>query len=86
MPLNENEQRLAPEFDRAIRLRDEGEPDKAVAVLIELIARLGPDDKRLRAHSFMQLGHTTDGNVAIPSEKPRSVRPRTLLRVWSLHR
>ena len=48
---------LASEFDRATRLRDEGKLDEAIAVLNDLVAKLAPGERRLRAHSFMQLGY-----------------------------
>lgn len=57
MTLNENEKRLAPEFERATSLRDEGNFDGAVEALRTLLGRLEAEDTRLTAHAFMQLGY-----------------------------
>lgn len=57
MALTEHEALLAPMFDRAMELRDQGQLDDAIKLLDELVERLGPDDKHLSAHSHIQVGH-----------------------------
>jgi hypothetical protein len=52
-----NEDRLAPEFDRAMGMRDNGELAAALEFLRSLIERLNPDDQRLLTHSHLQCGH-----------------------------
>jgi predicted Zn-dependent protease len=47
-------------FDEAMRLRDTGAYSEASRVLRELIASLPPDERRLRMHSHLQLGHIAE--------------------------
>ena len=57
MTLTENERLHSPTFDRAMELRDSGQPDEAIELLEHLLQQLRPDDKRLSAHSHRQVGH-----------------------------
>jgi len=55
--LNDHETELAPEFEKATALRDQGELGLAIDTLRALIDRLRPEDTRLTAHAYMQLGN-----------------------------
>jgi hypothetical protein len=58
--MTENEERLGPEFERALGLRDEGQLVRAKNALDSLLTKLGPADIRLRLHVHMQLGNIWD--------------------------
>ena len=58
--MTENEERLAAEFDNALKLRDAGNYSAARDALKVLIEQLVPSDKSLLAHAHMQLGNICD--------------------------
>lgn len=47
-------------FDRAMKCRDRGEWAEARRLLHDLLAQLDPDEKKLRAHSHLQLGNIAE--------------------------
>ncbi len=55
--LTENEQLLGSEFDRALSLRNSGDLVGAREQLLLLLGKLQPADRKLLAHSHMQLGN-----------------------------
>lgn len=57
MPLTEKEQLQSSMFDRAMELRDSGQLEESIELLLQLLQLLGPEDKRLSAHSHTQVGH-----------------------------
>lgn len=58
--MTENEERLAAEFDNALKLRDAGNLSGARDALKALVEQLIPADKRLLAQTHMQLGNICD--------------------------
>lgn len=53
----DNERTHAPDFDRALALRDAGDLAQALAVLEELVGKLTKTDARLLLHAHLQIVH-----------------------------
>jgi tetratricopeptide (TPR) repeat protein len=56
----ENERSVIPLFDRALALRDQGSYDEAIVLLQAVVDRLTLSDRRLLAHTHVQLGRLHD--------------------------
>jgi hypothetical protein len=54
--MTDNEKRLGPIFDEAMKLRDAGELLAARGLLMTLVKLLTPQDKTLLPHAHVQLG------------------------------
>ena len=57
MKWTDREQKLLPEFDRALALRDNGELQTAYQMLSALIAVLDANDRRLLLNAHLQCGY-----------------------------